>query len=219
MKKIYKDWKRNRQVKKIKEGDGHRIRPFRFWEIFSRTMFHINLMDEEGESRRYSVTVNFFGYEEAVKLFKDGRHQATSEAPASFPVPGGYIEVGVSTAGLTRMHYVSGEKEEVLSPNKGTAEYLRNRFGKRFPITSRVIGMIAVVILLISLVFGIPQLIEYVSHIEIIRDNIGTFTSPLQLPGPLNMTLLILAALAAMERALTLKNHWLIDMETTIYDD
>lgn len=216
--KIYKDWKRNRELNKVKEGDGKRMSPFHFWQVLSRTMFHIRLTDENGDSNIYSVTVNFFGDEKAIKLFKDGRNVAYSAAPASFEVPGGYIEVGVSTAGLSRMHYVSGNNAEVLTPNKGTAEHLRYVFDRKFPKTSKFIGILAVIVLLVSLVLGIPQLIEMATYMDIVKDNIGTFTSPIQLSTPVNTTLLIMGSLAAFERALTLKNHWLIDMEVTTFD-
>ena len=43
----------------------------------------------------------------------------------------------------------------------------------------------------------------------------GTFTSPIQLPAWLNTALLVAGIIAAFERALTLRNHWLIDADTT----
>ncbi len=219
MLKQYKKWQRNKRVKKIKEGDGHWIKPFRFWQLFTRTIFHIHLNDQEGVRRKYSVSVEFFDEKEQAKLYIDDRHTATSDVPASFPVPDGYIELDMTMYGLKRMHYVSGEAEQMLEPDRRSAEGLRKRFHWRFPMISKWVGWIAVFTLLVSLVLGIPQIIEVITYMDFIREHVGTFTSPIQLPQSLNITLLILSAIAALERALTLKNHWLIDMETNSFED
>lgn len=220
MLKKYKNWKRNQKVKKGKPGDGHGLKRFGLWHSFTKTLFHIHLADDDGRTRKYSVLVDYYMTEDSIKLYIDGKHAASSEAPAIFRVPGGFIEVGTSTYGITRMHYVSeGHEDVVLSPHKSSMEGLRRRFEKKFPRASRVIGWIAILILLVSIVLLIPQLLEYASMMDIVRDNIGTFTSPIQLSSGLNLTLIILTAAAAYERALTLKNHWLIDIETNTFDE
>src|SRR5699024_3930041 len=103
-------------------------------------------------------------------------------------------------------------------PDPLSTEGLRLRFDSRFPGVSAVIGRIAIVILLISLVFGLPQLAAAISQISFIADLVGTFESPLILPNWLNSALLVSGALAAVERALMLRSHWLIDMETSWWD-
>jgi len=75
------------------------------------------------------------------------------------------------------------------------------------------------VILLVALVLGLPQLASAVSQFPIVTDQLGSFESPLVLPDWLNITLLIAGILAALERALMLRNHWLIDVKTNWWDE
>ncbi|WP_148417095.1 hypothetical protein [Oceanobacillus jeddahense] len=92
------------------------------------------------------------------------------------------------------------------------------RFDARFPGVSAIVGKIAIVVLLVSLLLGLPQLAATISQISFIADLVGTFESPVALPNWLNRTLLVSGALAAVERALMLRSHWLIDMETSWWD-
>ena len=78
-----------------------------------------------------------------------------------------------------------------------------------------MIGLVAVMILLVGLVLMVPQVVELVTTVEVVAAQVGTFTSPIQLPVWLNTTLLVAGMIAAFERALTLRNHWLIDADTT----
>ena len=153
-------------------------------------------------------------------LYRDGVQIARSNLPAAFPVPGGVIEAARSSYGLTRMHYVTetegGEStERMLRPHRRSPEGIRARMAHRLPRLSRFVGGIAIVVLLVGLVTGIPQGIQMISEIPPIADRFGTFTSPFQFPEWLNVTLLVAGILAAIERALMLKNHWLIDLDTT----
>src|SRR5699024_5206161 len=85
---------------------------------------------------------------------------------------------------------------------------------RRHPGASRVIGLIAVVILLVGLVLMVPQAAELLTSIDAVAERVGSFTSPIQLPSWLNTSLLVAGALAATERALTLRNHRLIDADS-----
>ncbi len=67
------------------------------------------------------------------------------------------------------------------------------------------------ILLVIPLALLIPQLIEVISGVPPITDRIGTFTSPIQLPAWLNLTLTVGAAVASTERALRLRYNWLLD--------
>ena len=69
--------------------------------------------------------------------------------------------------------------------------------------------------LLVGVVMMVPQAAELITQIEVVAENVGTFTSPISLPAWLNVSLVVAGILAATERALTLRNHWLIDAETT----
>ena len=103
---------------------------------------------------------------------------------------------------------------QALRPHPRTLEGLRARFGRRYPRASALIGAIAVVVLLVGLVMMVPQAAELITQIDVVAENVGTFTSPISLPAWLNVTLVVAGVLAATERALTLRNHWLIDADT-----
>lgn len=149
-------------------------------------------------------------------LYRDGVQVHRSDLPATFPVPGGVVDVAISMYGLTRMHYVLDDgTERTLRPDRTSLEGLRARFGSRFPRTSSAIGAVAVVVLLVGLVVAAPLALEMVTRLDIVSERFGTFTSPINLPAWANTTLLVAGILAATERALTLRNHWLVDLDTT----
>lgn len=212
---MLEEWRKKRAIKKVKPGDGKPLKPMRAWQMLSRTVFHIDLRDDDGVSRTYSVDVPFFDLEGKVSLYRDGRRHARAESPALFPVPGGVIQVKTSTFGISRMHFVPDVGvEKQLLPDRAAAEGARARFAHRHPVASTVVGVIAVLILLVGLVVGLPQVVEQLSQIEWVAENVGTFTSPFTLPAWANTTLFVAGMAAALERALTLRNHWLIDMDT-----
>lgn len=220
MLKYYRRYRHSRKVAKIKQGDGHTMKPFQFWQMITRSIYHIKLENTSGHEEKYSVDVEYYEAGDEVKLYLNDKHISSSSTPATFPVPGGYIDIQTTLYGLKRMHYVSDDHVDVvLEPDPRTAEGIRKKLTLHYPLASRLIGWAAIFILLISLVLGIPQIIEYVTYIDFIQERFGTFNSPINLPDWLNVTLAILAIIAALERALTLKNHWLIDMDATTYGD
>jgi hypothetical protein len=162
-------------------------------------------IDESGRSARPQLA-----------LFRNGHEKYIADSPAAFPVPGGMIEAAFGTYGLSRMRLIPEDgAHRALSPHPHSAEGLRARFGRRFPRVSRVIGIMAVVILLVSLAVTVPQILELVSGWDLVAEHIGTFDSPVSLPAWANTTVTVAGVLAATERALTLRNHWLIDLDTT----
>ncbi|WP_152655629.1 hypothetical protein [Oceanobacillus sp. CFH 90083] len=220
MLRFFKSKRRQRAMKKVKDGDGHALKPFRFYEVFYRTLFYIKLREDDGGLHTYAIHVNYFDENEAIDVYRDGKHHARAANPAVFPVPGGVIEAATTTYGLKRIHYITEDEQEVvLAPDRRSAEGLRMRFDAKFPKISSIIGKLAIFVLLVSLLLGLPQLVSLISQLPFIEERWGSFESPIILPSWLNMTLLITGAIAAMERALTLKNHWLIDMETSWWDD
>ena len=64
-----------------------------------------------------------------------------------------------------------------------------------------------------------PQLLQLISQIDIVNQHLGTFSSPVTLSGVANTALAGAGLLAALERSLTLRNHWLIDLETQWFND
>lgn len=263
----FRGWRRDRQLGRVRPGDGRSLVDFRFRDLFGgRSLFFIGLASETSD-HVYAVDVRHYAEKIARKepeqqhgwlkdivgerlteqilgsgedaeaqersqgppaaLYCDGVQVARSNLPAAFPVPGGVIEVARSSYGLTRMHFVpraeggtAGGPDEastavMLQPHRRSPEGIRARIARRFPFVSRVIGALAVVILIVGLVTGLPQGLQMITEIPLIADRFGVFTSPFQFPAWVNTSLLIAGIVAATERALTLKNHWLIDLDTT----
>lgn len=214
----YHYWKRKRKINKVRPGDGRPLKPYRWWHIFTRSLFYIRLVDEDGTENVYAVDVQYFAEEEKADLYKNGKRIATTSLPGIFPVPGGEIEVEMTNYGMKRMHYVTELDERMLSPDPLSMEGLRLRFDKRFPSASNAIKYAAIIILLTSIVLGLPQLLQFITSIPFIADKIGTFESPIHLPEWLNTILFFGGIAAAFERAITLRNHWLIDMDTSWWE-
>lgn len=208
-----------RKKSKIQPGDGHQLKPFRWWQMLGRSLFYAPLHTEDGSPRTYAVSVDYFDWADNADVYLDEKHYARAKLPASIPVEGGAIEVATTSYGLKRMHFVAASgQEQVLKPDGASAEGLRAKLATRKPGLSRAIGIFAVIILLTLLPIGLLQLVELFSQTDVAANFMGPFTSPINLPDWTSTPLLVLSILAAMERALTLRNHWLIDMETGWFD-
>ncbi|MDO5662832.1 MAG: hypothetical protein Q4G40_09060 [Brachybacterium sp.] len=231
-------WRRRRHRARVEEGDGSPLRPFRWYHLLTRSMFSITLPSEgpapgPETGSRYLVDVNYLADGEKrgdgsvsagnipAALYRDGVQVAmATRLPAAFSVAGGDIEVALTTFGMRRIHLVREDgTEQVLTPHPATAEGRRARVDRTHPGISRAIGVAAVLVLLVGLALAVPQLLELVTGFDIVAERVGTFTSPVSLPAWLNTTLLVAGVLAAIERALMLRNHWLIDADTTWFDD
>lgn len=176
----------------------------RWWELLWRSVFEI---DHAGH--RYACDVDLLDFDEKIHFYENGRRVQTQEAPARFDVPGGVIEVGVSMYGVNRAHLVlSSGDEQIMTPAPGTAERWRWDLARHRPTLSAVIGWTAWTILVIALMLQFLQLAEW----GLPRFGFD-FTSPISLPVWLNTTLSIAGILAAIDRALQLKNHWLLDSD------
>ncbi|ASK67077.1 hypothetical protein CFK39_06220 [Brachybacterium avium] len=218
----------SRLLRRAKPGDGSALQDLRWWQLLTRTQFFLDPDEHTGRTAPFTVDVRFLAAEleggkiaagahhAPVALYRDGRQLQIANPPVAFAVPGGAIEVATSMYGLTRMHHVpdSGQPR-ALRPHPRSLEGRRARFSKDHPRTSRAIGAAAILVLLAGLVVMLPQLAEMITTVEVVAARVGTFTSPIQLPTWANTALLIAGALAATERALTLRNHWLIDADTT----
>ncbi|MBD1382990.1 hypothetical protein [Metabacillus arenae] len=207
--------KRRMKMRKVKEGDGHTLKKYRFWHIFTRSLFHINITNDKNEKTNYAINCKYFVEEPRADLYRNGRHIAYSKLPAAFPVENGVIEIENNKYGINRIHYVT-DKEEAFSvyPEKRSIRGLRMWLHKRFPKISSFIGMIAIAILLTSIALSLPQIIEPITKILWVTENIGTFESPIAFPASINFAIAVAGMLAGFERALMLRSHWLIDMET-----
>lgn len=211
--RVMRQWRRRRRTGKVTPGDGSDLQPFGGWDVLTRSLFYLDLPDES-EGRVWAVDVHHFDDDDRAEVYRDGIQSHRSTLPAAFPVPGGVIEVAANLYGLSRMHYVTEEGERALRPHRWSLEGLRARFDRRHPRASAWIARTAVVVLLVGLVVAIPQVVALVSSWDLLADRVGTFTSPISLPAWANATLLAAGVLAAIERALTLRSHWLVDAET-----
>lgn len=250
--------RRRKRAKKVKEGDGKPLKPYRIWQVLSRSTFFTDLpADSSGRGRddrsgglgrgdglrpaeplgaagaagsaaagpdhelnRYVVDVDLFDWNSHIHLYRDGVRHASAESPATFPVPGGVIDVATGMYGVNRIDHIpdGGEKAQ-LRPVRGSGEWRRARFARRHPGVSRLIGGAAVVILLTALAVLIPQIVAQLSQIPWVAENVGTFTSPIQLPAEVNTGLTVAGVFAGVERSLSMRNHWLIDAETWFMGD
>lgn len=207
--------KKRRAAKKVKPGDGHPLQRFRWWQPFSRALFRLPIVEPDGARHEWSVDVRLWGDsdgEVVARLYRDGINTASSKLPAAFPVPGGIIDVVASGYGLRRMHFVSADgAERQLTPDPASAEGRRARLDRERPGLSRAIGIVSVLILIVALVLGVPQIVEEITTIPWIAENVGTFISPFHLPVWLNVSLFIATLAASTERALRLRYNWLLD--------
>lgn len=212
---VWSDWKRRRAAKRVKPGDGRPLQRFRWWQPLSRALLHLQLTEPDGAQHAWSVDVRLWGDSDGevrAKLYRDGLQHTISKLPAAFPVPGGTIEVVASSYGLRRCHYVGDAgQERQLVPDPVSAEGRRARLERNHPGLGRAIGGLSVAILIAALVLGLPQIIEQITHIPPVAEHLGTFNSPIALPGWLNIALTVAAVLASTERALRLRYHWLLD--------
>lgn len=207
--------RRRRAARRLRNGDGRALPPFRVWQLLTRSLFHVRLQEPGEGTALWSVDTRHGGNTNGeiwVDFYRDRRQVARSKPPAVMPVTGGVIEVAVSHYGLKRCHLVRDDgREQPLQPDPASAAGARARLAERFPGASRALGVVSVVILLIALVLGIPQLAEQITAIPPIGDRVGIFTSPLQLPWWVNVSLIVAAIVASTERALRLRYHRLLD--------
>jgi hypothetical protein len=211
---VIKNWRQQRMIKRIKDGDGRPLKRFRWWQLLSRALFHLPLTHPDGRRTIYAVDlprrVDMNGGKVKAHLYLDGRHRAESTVPAAFPVEGGIIEVATSAYGVKRSHYVTpdGVERQLLADPK-SAEGRRARVASEHPALHRSINFFSVVLLLVGVGLNLLQLAEPVSQIPPIAENLGRFESPVHLPVWLNFALAVGAIAASTERALRLRYSFL----------
>jgi hypothetical protein len=211
---MLKKFTRRLQLAKVKPGDGSRLRPYRVWQLFSRSLFGLELADASGGRHVYEVDVRHMADSTTTRrpaaLYRDGVQIHCANVPVAFPVPGGVIEVATSPYGLKRMHYVRDDGSvRMLRPHPRSTEGLRARFDQRFPRTSTSIGAVAVGVLLVGLAVTLSVTVEGITRIPVVAEHVGAFTSPIRLPGWTKVALPVAGFVAALERSLMLRNQWL----------
>lgn len=213
---MLKEWKQGLAARRVKPGDGRPLKPFRWWQLVGRVLFHLRLTGVDGRQTVYAVNVGRWGDKETgelrADLYLDGRRHARSKLPAVFPVEGGRVEVRASAFGLKRCHYVTDEgTEHQLVPDRASAEGRRANLDREHPALSRVIGFVSATVLVIALLLLIPQIIEPLSEVPPVAERFGTFESPVKLSGWLNAAVVVSSVLASTERALRLRFSRLLD--------
>jgi len=203
--------------RRARTGSGEPLRRFRWWQVFSRSLRSITIAGPDGTASVYTVDVRHGGDagDGAVRarLFVDGSLRSYSTMPAVFTVPGGRIEVAITGFGLKRCHYVGSDgTEQQLAPDPLSAEGRRARLHREHPAVSRVIGLVSIALVAVGLGVTVPQLVETISQIPPVADSIGTFTSPVQLPLPLNLLVGLGAVVGSTERALRMRSSWIDEL-------
>ncbi|AOS62421.1 hypothetical protein [Actinoalloteichus hymeniacidonis] len=214
---MLQQWQRRRAAKRLKAGTGRPLKRFRWWQTFlSRALLHLQLTEDDGREIVYSIDVRHGGSGEngevIAHLYRDGLHHAESKVPAIFPIEGGEIQVATTQFGVKRCHYVTDYGvEHQLTPDAKSPEGRRARLERNHPTLSGFIGIVSVILLVAGLGLNLVQIIEPISEIPPIAENLGTFESPIRLPLWLNIALGFGAALGSTERALRMRYHWLLD--------
>lgn len=202
-------------MNKVKPGDGHALQRVRWWQLFSRSVFHLPLSYGNAPPEIWSVDIRHGGDPDGevyARLYRDGINTARSKVPAAFPVPGGQIEVATSAYGLKRCRYVTYDgTQRRLFPDHASAEGRRAHFERTHPALSRTMGATSMVVLLLALVLGLPQIIEQLTSIPLIAESVGTLNGPVHMPQWVNVILVVAAIAASTERALRLRNSRILD--------
>ena len=192
---------------------GAPLPPFRPSLLLQRTRFAISLPDAS------VATVDVDHSAGLASLYRDDSHVQTAEMPAEFQLEHGRIEVAASRFGMEKIQLVAADgTSRQLDPAPGTPEHWRAQLSRRHPGVGRALAAVAVLVLVVNLMVLAPQLLDLLTHQAVWTDRFPPFDSPLDLPAWANTSLAVLGALAGVERALSLRNHWLLDVETAGMD-
>ena len=198
--------------RRVKPGDGRPLQRFRWWQLFTgRHLFYLDVDRADGGRNHYAVDVRGAGDDGKAFVYLESRQVARAHLPARIPVEGGAIELIESVAGLKRAHYVTATGESLLVPDPASPVGRRMDFARTHPVASGWLGGIAVVVLLVGAGLNVLQLLEPILQIPPIVEAIGRYESPVRLPFWLNLTLGLLAAAGATERALRIRYNWVLD--------
>jgi hypothetical protein len=180
------------------------LRAVRGWQWLWRGVF-----GTEHGGARWDVEVDYLDWDEKVHLYRDGVQERVQRGTSSFTLDdGARIEVAWSSFGLRRAHLVRFEGTQVqLTPAPGTAERWRADLDRERPALSRGLATVSWAVLAVALLIQVPQLLELGANVT----GWYEFASPVALPAWLNTPLSVAGLLAALERALRLRFHWLID--------
>lgn len=174
-----------------------------FWRGFTGTAAEI-----EHGGHRYTVDLKIFTLGRNLALYRDGELIERASSPQRFEIAdGAVIEVDSSEYGFNRaiLHHEDGRTP--LRPARGTWEDLRRRWGERHPVTSRVVGIAAAVVVVVSLVLGLMELLELLTGADWAQGLLGgwSISSPVDLPPWFLWVFGLVVGAATLERALRMK--------------
>ncbi len=177
------------------------LRPLGGFDVVSHGRF-----EARHAGHLWTVDLDFFDFGEKIHLYRDGEHAETRKSPAKFRLDdSAEIDAKMGLIGMERVDLVTGGSRTTMAPVEGTAEGWRLGLARDRPELSRLIGAASWTILVIALIYEVPQLIALAAGA------LGSdFEAPLMLPGPANFAFGLLALAAAVERALRFKtSRWL----------
>lgn len=207
-------WNDRRLTRRARPADRRPLTPFRWWQLLRRSVLSISL-ERAGRPVVHTVEVRHGGDAGGVVragLYLDGVLHLESRLPARFPVEGGHIEVRRSQGGMRRCHFVAHDQTvRALVPDPRSAEGRRLRFARRHPTASSLVATASITLLLIGVGLGALQLVAALSQMPAIAAVVGPLPSPARLPVWLNLCLGLGASAGAIERALRMRYHWLLD--------
>jgi hypothetical protein len=177
------------------------LRPLRGWDLVSHGRFEASL-----GGHVWTVDLDYLDFGEKLHLYRDGVEVEVQRSPARFDLGrGAAIEASMGLLGMQQVDLIVEDEKTPLTPVDGTAEAWRLRLARERPGTSRLLGVVSWVVLVMALVYETPQLIA------LLGNALGAdFEPPITLPGAANFALGIAALAAASERALRFKsNRWL----------
>ena len=177
------------------------LRPLGGWDVVTRGRF-----EAHHDGHVWTVDLDYFDFGEKLHLYRDGIEVEVQKSPATFRLgAGAEIKASMGLLGMREADLVVDGERTILTPVEGTAEAWRLRLERERPEASRLVGAVSWTVLVVALVYEVPQLLALVAGA------IGAdFEAPVTLPGVANFALGIAALAAALERALRFKNNrWL----------
>jgi hypothetical protein len=182
-------------------AESNSLRPLGGWDIVTRGRFQAR-----HAGHLWTVDLDYFDFGEKLHLYRDGVEVEVQRSPASFRLDAGAtINASLSVLGMREADLAVGGETTALTPVEGTAEGWRLGLERERPGLSRLIGLISWIVLVVALVYEVPQLVAFIGGV------LGAdIEAPFTLPGPANFALGIAALAAALERALRFKSsRWL----------
>jgi hypothetical protein len=177
------------------------LRPLGRWDLVSRGRFEAHHLGHV-----WTVDLDYFDFGEKLHLYRDGVEVEVQSSPAKFELgQRATIEASMGLLGMRQIDLVVNGETTMLTPADGTAEAWRLKLARERPETSRLIGAVSWTVLVVALIYELPQLVA------LIDSALGAdIEAPFTLPGAANFALGIAALAAALERALRFKsNRWL----------